>query len=443
MPRKSEYKITSKGNVDILNAIRNDSSQAFADAIPVADGDNIQEVGRLIMEDQNYTNEFVMALVNRIGRTIIKSKSWNNPLKQFKEGLLNNGEIVQEIFINSVEEKIYSMYDAESKVFQIAIPDIRACYYSMNSQKVYKATINETMLAQAFLSENGLYDLVDKVMSRMQLQDERYEFLTMQNCIKDASGKGQFYPVLLDNAPTNEANAKELIKKIRAMYSKVKHPETKYNYAGVLNFSLPEDIILVIDSDIEAIVDVDVLAKAFNMEKTDFLGHVVVIPKMPVANCYAILCDRNWWRVWDNKITTQSIYNTEGLYYNTTFHHWATYQYNPFETAIIFTTDTSAITSITITNNKIDANADTTVNIKPTIVATGKASQTIIFEATQNGKYIAEMTSNGAECNIRLRPDIPAGTQIVITAKSNFDETKTATATITITEPNRNKKANK
>lgn len=432
MPRKSDYKTTSLGNVDILNAIRNDASQEFADAIPVASGDNVREVGRLIMDDQNYTNEFLMALVNRIGRTIITAKSWNNPLSKFKMGLLEMGEVVQDIFINSVEERVYSMYDAETNVFKIAIPDIRACYYAINSQKVYKATINESMIAQAFLSKNGLYDLVNKIMSRMQLQDEDYEFKVMQNCIKDCADKGQFYPVVLSNAPTDESSAKELVKQARAMFSKMKYPSTQYNFAGVKNLSNIDDILIIIDSDIEALLDVNVLASAFNMEKAEFLGHLVVIPKMPVANCYAIMCDKNWWKVWDNKITTQNIYNTEGLYSNTTFHHWATYHYSPFENAIIFTTNASAITSLTITNSAITANADTTVTIEPTIVATGNASKAIIFEATSGSQYIAEMTSDGKTCQVKIRPNAPVGATIAIKATSNFDNTKNATATITI-----------
>ena len=191
MPRKSDYKLVNNNNVDLLNAIRNDASQEFADAIPVATGDNVREVGRLIMQDQNYTNEFIMALINRIGRTIITQKTFNNPLKRYKQGLLEMGEVVQEIFVNSVEERIYSMFDAEKNVFKVAIPDIRACYYSIDSQKVYKATINESMLAQAFLSRNGLSDLVSKIMDRMELQDEDYEFKVMQNCIKEANNKGQ------------------------------------------------------------------------------------------------------------------------------------------------------------------------------------------------------------------------------------------------------------
>ena len=432
MPRKSDYKLVNGNNVNILNALRNDASQEYADAIPVATGDNVREVGRLIMSDQNYTNEFIMSLINRIGRTIISSKSWNNPLKQYKQGLLEMGEVVQEIFVNGVEERVYSMYDAENNVFKVAIPDIRASYYAINSQKVYKATINESMLAQAFLSRNGLADLVSKIMSRMELQDEDYEFKVMQNCIKEAGTKGQLYPVVLSTAPTDEASAKELVRKAREFYSRIKYPSTEYNYTGVKTLSNPEDIMLIISSDIEAILDVEVLAKAFNMEKAEFLGHLTVIPKMPLENCYAILCDKNWWKVWDNKITTQSIYNTEGLYYNITFHHWATYHYSPFENAIVFTTNASAITSLTIDPSAINANADTTINIPATIVATGNASKTIIFEATSGSQYIAELTSDGNSCNVKIRPDAPVGSTIEITAKSNYDKTKTATATITI-----------
>ena len=432
MPRKSDYKLVNNSNVDVLNAIRNDASQEFADAIPVVTGENVREVGSLIMQDQNYTNEFIMALINRIGRTIITQKTFNNPLKRYKQGLLEMGEVVQEIFVNSVEERIYSMYDAEKNVFKVAIPDIRACYYAIDSQKVYKATINESMLAQAFLSRNGLSDLVSKIMDRMELQDEDYEFKVMQNCIKEANNKGQLYPIVLTNAPTDETTAKELVKQCRAMYSKLRYPSTEYNYTGVKTLSNPEDIMLIISSDTEAILDVDVLAKAFNMEKAEFLGHLTVIPKMPAENVYAIMCDKNWWKVWDNKITTQSICNTEGLYYNITFHHWATYHYSPFENAIVFTTNPSAITSVSITETDIDAKADTTVNIPVEVAATGSALKTVVFEATTGGEYIAEMTSDGKSCNVKIRPDAIVGQTITITAKSTYDNTKIATCTITI-----------
>ena len=435
MPRKSDYKLNSNiTSIDMLNAIRNDASQAYAYAVPIANGENLREVGKAIMNNDNYVNEFLDNLLNRIGRTLLTAKSWNNPLKKYKMGLLEMGEVVQDIFVNSVEEKFYNMFNAEKEVFKVAIPDVRACYYAMNSQKVYKATINESMLAQAFLSMDGVQNLVNSIISRMAFQDENYEFEVMVKMIKEAYQKGMFYPITLQNAPTTEATAKELVKFARAQFSKVKFPSIEYNYVGVKNISYTDDIMLIIDSDLEALLDVDVLAKAFNMEKTEFLGHMTVIPKMPVENCHAIMVDKNWWKVWDNKITTQSIYNSEGLYYNYTFHHWATFCISPFENAIIFTSEPSSITSITLDKTTATAMPDTTINITATIEATGAGMKSAIFEVESGNQFIKEITSDGLVCKVSIRPDAPVGSQIVIKAVAKYDTSKTANCTITVSE---------
>lgn len=436
MPRKNDYKLNDKiTSIDMLNAIRNDASAAYADAVPIATGENIRDVGRAIMQNDNYINEFLDNLVNRIGKTLITGKVWSNPLKKYKLGLIEMGEIVQDIFVNSVEEKFYNMFNAEKEVFKIAIPDVRACYYAMNSQKVYKTTINESMLVQAFMSMDGVQNLVQGIISRMAFQDECYEFEVMVKMIKEAYQKGMFYPIQLQNAPTTEQTAKELVKFARAQFSKTKFPSTDYNYVGVKTVSEVEDIMLVIDSDLEALLDVEVLAKAFNMEKTEFLGHLTVIPKMPVENCHAIMIDKNWWKVWDNKITTQTIYNSEGLYYNYTFHHWATFCISPFENAIIFTTEPSAITSITLDQTSITALADTTVNIKATIKATGAGMKSAMFEVVSGNEFIKEITSDGTTCKVSIRPDATNGGQIIIKAIAKYDDTKTANCTITIQNP--------
>ena len=433
MPRKTDYKLNNGiSSVDMLNAIRNSASSAYAEAVPIATADNLREVGRAIMGSEAYTNEFLENLLNRIGRTLLTAKSWNNPLKKYKLGLLEMGEIVQDIFVNSVEEKFYNMFNAEKEVFKVAIPDVRACYYQMNSQKVYKATINESMLAQAFLSIDGVQNLVQSIISRIAFQDECYEFEVMMQIIKNAYQKGMFYPVKLDNAPTTDATAKELVKFARAQYSKVKYPSIDYNYIGVKTVSYAEDIMLVIDSDLEALLDVEVLAKAFNMEKAEFLGHLTVIPKMPIENCHAIMIDKNWFKVWDNKITTQTIYNSEGLYYNYTFHHWSTFCNSPFENAIIFTSEPSAITSITLDSSAISALADTTVNIKATIEATGAGMKSAIFEVVSGNEFIKELTGDGLTCKVSIRPDAPVGSQIVVKAIAKYDTTKTANCTITV-----------
>ena len=70
-------------SIDILNVIQATASQQYQDRVPVATQDNIAEVGNPILEFEGIANEFISALVNRIGFTVISSKSYNNPLKEF------------------------------------------------------------------------------------------------------------------------------------------------------------------------------------------------------------------------------------------------------------------------------------------------------------------------------------------------------------------------
>ena len=71
---------------DIVNAIRNSASSQFQDYVPLANAENIAEVGQGILINQTIQNEFITALVDRIGLVVVRSISLNNPLKKFKKG---------------------------------------------------------------------------------------------------------------------------------------------------------------------------------------------------------------------------------------------------------------------------------------------------------------------------------------------------------------------
>ena len=94
MPRIPNRANLNATSVDILNAIRNSASANYRDYVPVAnpDQDSIREIGAIIMDYPALQNEFLTALVNRIGRVIITNKSFENPWAMFKKGILEFGE---------------------------------------------------------------------------------------------------------------------------------------------------------------------------------------------------------------------------------------------------------------------------------------------------------------------------------------------------------------
>ena len=73
MATRPQVKVLSGNSVDILNAIRNSATQNYKDYVPVAtkDAQSIKEIGAIIMDYPALQNEFLSALVNRIGRVML------------------------------------------------------------------------------------------------------------------------------------------------------------------------------------------------------------------------------------------------------------------------------------------------------------------------------------------------------------------------------------
>ena len=87
---------------DILNAIRNNASLEYYNAVPRCEDttESIRAVGQAITSFQPRMNEFVSALVNRIARVVVTSRMYNNPWAFAKKGVLEYGETIEEIFVS-------------------------------------------------------------------------------------------------------------------------------------------------------------------------------------------------------------------------------------------------------------------------------------------------------------------------------------------------------
>ena len=155
--------------VNILNAIRGVASQDYQNRVPVATQNNIEQVGNPIMEYQATENEFLDLLVNRIALVIVNSKIARNELALLKKGKIPLGQDIQDIFVNMAKAKTY---DPDGKnLLQRQIPDVKAVYYSMNRQDMYKVTISNDQLALAFTSYEELEKLIAGIVNSLYSGD--------------------------------------------------------------------------------------------------------------------------------------------------------------------------------------------------------------------------------------------------------------------------------
>lgn len=444
----------TKNSVDILNAIRNGASANYRDYVPQAENSlaSIKEIGGIIMQFPALQNEFLSALINRIGRVLITSKMYSNPWTVFKQGILEFGETIEEIFVNIAKPFEYDVENSESKVFAREIPDVRSAFHSINYQKFYKATIQNKQLSQAFLSWEGITDLITKIINSMYAGANYDEFQTMKYMLAKNILNGRLYPVTVP--AISDTNMKRVASTIKGISNNYEFMSTKYNVAGVSNYVEKDNQYLIVNSNFDAVMDVEVLASAFNMDKADFTGHRVLVDSFGTMDVErlnklfandktykaftadeltalneipCVLVDKNWFMIFDNLYEFTEQYNGEGLYWNYWYHIWKTFSVSPFANASVFVPDTPAVTSVTISPSTLKTVAGQDIQLSVEVVTKNFAPKTV--------KWTTDITT-GVTVDIfgkvSIGAGIKSGTVITVMATSTFDKTKTGTATITV-----------
>lgn len=454
MATKPKIKILTNSSVDILNAIRNNASINYKDYVPqaTADSDSIREIGAVIMDYPALQNEFLSALVNRIGRVILTSKSYDNPWATFKKGMLEFGESIEEVFVNIAKPFQYDPQVAESNVFKREIPDVRSAFHIMNYQKFYKATISNDQLRQAFLSIDGITSLIAKIVDAMYTGANYDEFQTMKYMLAKHILNGHMNPVTIP--AINSANMNSIVSTIKGVSNKFTFLNSKNNLAGVMNHTPKQEQYLLVNSQFDATMNVEVLASAFNMDKAEFDGHHILVDSFgdldierlnilfaddptyttisteelkALDTIPCVLVDSDWFMIFDNYQNFTEQYNGEGLYWNYWYHVWKTFSVSPFSNNAVFVAGVPAVKSVKVTPSEATVSAGGQLQLNVTVDTENYAPHSVIWSITSGGDK-ASISSTGM---LKVNSDAKTGT-IEVKATSTFNSVITGAATITV-----------
>lgn len=400
MATKSIKKINTTTNVDIFNATINSSAKLRGAVEAVTTPEGLGSAWNVIENNIELKNEFVSTLMNRIGKVLITSKSYTNPLASLKKGLLQFGELVEDIYINLAEVERFDPESAETTLYARTIPDVKTSLYRKNYDVVYPTTIQLRELSKAFMTDTGLYDFVTGVVNSLITASnvDEYAVTKYMLCKRVANGLMGKY-VGVSTSGTDEQNAKGLVKAIKKVGNKLTFMNNDNNLMGVYNFTLKENQYVFLTADTLAEVDVDVLASAFNMDKVSFMGHVVMVDDFTtldndrlhkllgddegltedeielLSEVRAVICDENFFQIYDAYMDTSvDVFNAKGLYTNYFLHVSRIFAMSPFSQSVAFVSD-SAITvsgtvSATPTSGSLTIGKGLTFKITPTVSIT-------------------------------------------------------------------------
>lgn len=446
-------KIITKTNVsvDVLNAIRNASTQNYKDYVPIAtkDAGIIRKIGAVLVNNPALANEFIGALINRIARVYISSRSYENPWRIFKKGVLEYGETIEEIFVNLAKPYTFDQKEAEQKVFAREIPDVKSAFHVMNYQKFYKVTISEDQLKQAFLSIDGVTDLITKITDSLVTSMNYDEFLTMKYMLGRRLLDGLMYTENIPDVVTD--NMKAIISKIKGVSNNLTFMSKDYNLMHVYNQSNKDRQYIIINSQFDATMDVEVLASAFNMDRAEFFGHRILIDSFAtldtdrLAELFkdddtykefteneltaldsipAIIVDEDFFQIYDNLLKFTDQYNAQGLYWNYWYHAWKTFSISPFANNVAFITGEQSVTDVTVTPATASLSVGDTMTLYASVTGTPFIEQGVVWSSDSDKVLVSD---NGVVTVL----EGATGTA-KITATSKADSSKSGKCTITI-----------
>lgn len=355
-------KALSATNAQILNAIRTDASLAYQQRIPAATQGDITDTVNNLLEYRPMMNEFIDALVNRIGDVVIKSKVWTNPLGQFKRGMMQYGETIEELATTLLSAKRYDPNKCYDDVFACNPPDVMSNFHSINRQDYYELTVNDMLLRRAFLTDYGLQDLVGRIMETPYTSDYWDEYLIMRNLFAEYDRANGFYRIQVPDASAAATRAEKqdkamaITEAVRAQAGKMKFLSGAYNPNGAPTFTRPDELVLFATPEFVAMLDVNVIAFAFNASAADVQMRIVEIDDFGIDGCQAILADRDFFMCADTLIDFESIRNPKAISWNYWLHHHGIYSVSKFVNAVMFTTEAGTsveVPSITVSSTVV------------------------------------------------------------------------------------------
>lgn len=455
--------MANENYVKLLNAIRNAQGDRFTNEVPSADGtqENLRTIGSVLTSNTTFMNQWLNTLYERIALVrIVSMDGFKNPLSYYKKKL-EYGESYLEYATRLVKAKVRDYSYAKEHFMDVELPEHLSAIFHVNCEVHYDTTILPAELRKAFLSYDRFAEFLDAEIDNLYRSMEYDEFLCCKFVVADALLKGDIFTV--EVPAVNAQNAREIVTRIKAVSNDMEFMNTKFSKANVETYAKKADQHLLVTSEFSAVCDVNVLALAFNMEKSEFLARQLLIDSFgeldrdrldvlfskdplyvrptdaqmaELVKVPAVLIHRDWFVILDEMTEIYQSMNQMGPYQNYSLHCSRTYSRSPFFKACAFTVGEQSITSVTCDPDEVTMTDGQLKTIKANVVAVNLADPSVLWtiEEGYEDNFVIDRIDNNT-CSIRYTGGLSDGDKVDLTAMSIFDNTKTDTVEITISEP--------
>lgn len=438
----------SQGLQTALNEIRNtlvQDNSLYQTQIPLVDDYTSSQVyGQSLLNlPSDLRNKFIQSLVNRIAYTRFMMDYYENPLRELAGDDLPLGAIGQEIYVNPARGRVYDINDFAGLLVKYE-SDIKAEYTEINFDVQYPVTIIRKELEKAFVSwgdfESFLMGISTSLYNGAYIDDYKYTKKLITNAY--VNNAVQMETVSFAGATPTKDELESLTARLRQAYLDFMVPSTKYNAwkkvggygRSIVSWSKPENIVVFVSNKMASILDVQVLANAFNIDKAELVGRVYYVEDFDIlddsgevvvdgSNIVALICDRRWFKIREKDMFMDEFYNANNRSWQSYLNVIKSFNYSLFANALMLVKALPTLNISAMQFNETSPEVKVGEKIRLSITTTP-------FTATQKVTFSSGTTAKATVTKVDDRTvevtGVDAGTS-VITAKAG-----SVTSTVTV-----------
>lgn len=455
--------LNTKNSSELLSYIINSDPVLSAEIDLPRQGQDIKPIGKLIVSNERYKNAFINA-INLIALTLITRNDWTNPWEEFTEqGSIDFGQSVREMIVDIAKANDYNATVNNATHFlEQQIPNVYEYIHDINFQKYYKVTVSDAQISMAFTNESNMYDLIQECYDSLYegYKYDKYIIDKYQLCRRIVDGT--IPSVQIANFASN--TPRENVAIMKGYSNKLTFRKPNYNPAGLRIATPFEEQRTIINTNFDGQITTEVLATSYFRNDAEMKTKLALIDGFDdhdtarlaetlgdayvpftadelsrLANvCGAIISDdffKDFYYSLDTQAEglgatkTTEFYNPETLKNTMWLHAWRIFATSPFANAIVFTTDASSVTSVTVDPATATVTKGQSAKFTAVVVTTGITNKAVSWSVD------ADSLADGVTINEMGELKIPATAtveSITVTATSIFDTTVTGTATVTV-----------
>ena len=441
--------MSKKGLIIALNDLRDHTSDEYKKYITELNEESgIEKLSSPLLAMPNLYNEFCNVLVQRIVYTQVISKVYKNPLKELEGDDMPLGYLGQEVFINPAIGRDYDINDFEGALKKYEA-DVKVQYQNINFDKQYPVTIIRQKLKQAFVSWGELERFITGITNSLYNGLYIDEYNNTKSLIAMAYNSNAVQIDVIEE-PSTDALAKAFVEKARAYFLNFQAPSSEYNAwnkvggygRAVETFTNPDDIVILIRNDIQAKLDVGVLASAFNMSKADLMGKIYPVNNFDLidrktgqkiidgSKIIGQICDKRWFRIKNEDIYMDDFRNANNRSINYYLNAVKMYKYSYFANAVCFATENPVVPITALKFNKettsIEVDGTETLAVVPTPLNATTPTTISYTSSDSNIASVVAGSDNPFECVVT---GVSSGTAVITATAGNVSTTMVVNVT--------------